>query len=224
MTRFKLIIFFSLFTLFGCTNDKNVVIEKWDNGRPKLEVIYSDTPNIFIKKSYYENGQLASETKYVDSIKNGQSLSFYDNGKLLGKVFYKNGKINGEVTEFYKTGGIMFKGTQVDGELVGVATHYYDSGAFESEIYFKDGKEFFVNYWDSTGIQQMKNGTGVRILEDLLTKDKDGNDISLNVLVHGSYRDSLRNGIWKYYNKTGDELILEREFKGNDIVRERWLF
>ncbi|HRI20880.1 MAG TPA: hypothetical protein PLA68_07990 [Panacibacter sp.] len=222
MTAFKLIICLTFLLLFSCTTNKQKVISKWDNGKTKVERFYSDTPNIYTEKEYYENGQLESKTRFVDSVKNGESVAYYKDGKLLGRSVYKDGKINGEVTEFHKTGNLMFKGNQVDGNLVGTAIHYYDNGKPETELYYKGSKVFFVNYWDSSGKQQIKKGEGIKKFQDYLNKDKNGNDTTINVLVVGVYKDSLHNGLWRYYSLSNDRLILERDFKDDQIISERW--
>ena len=158
MTAFKLIIFLTFLSLFSCKTNNKQIIAKWDNGKPKLERVYSDTPNCFIERNYYENGQLASETKFIDSTKNGESIACYKDGKLLGKCVYKNGKINGEVTEFHKTGNLMFKGNQVDGNLVGIATHYYENGKPKIEYLYKDKQRLVIRQWDSSGKQLSTQG------------------------------------------------------------------
>jgi hypothetical protein len=55
-----------------------------------------------------------------------------------------------------------------------------------------------------------------------LNKGKNGNDTTINVLVVGTYKDSLHNGLWKYYNLVDNKLILERSFKDDKIVSESW--
>lgn len=222
MAAFKLVIFLTIFSLFSCKTNNKQIIAKWDNDIPKLEILYSDTPNCFIEKKYYENGQLASETTFIDSIKNGESISYYKNGKLLGKCVYRNGKIHGALTEFHTTGYLMFKGNQIDGNLVGTATYYYENGKPEKELYYGNGKAFLVNYWDSSGTQGVINGTGIRKFQDYFDKDKNGNHISLNVLVVGIYKDSLRNGLWKYYNLVDNKLVLEKDFKEDKMLSENW--
>lgn len=162
MTAFKLIILLTILSFFSCETNNKQIISKWDNGTTKLERVYSDTPNCFIEKNYYDNGQLASETKFINSTKNGESIAYYKDGKVLGKSIYRNGKINGEVIELHKTGDLMFKGNQVDGNLVGTATHYYENGKPERELYYKDGKVFLVNYWDSSGVQKIIKGKGIK--------------------------------------------------------------
>ena len=222
MKILKLITFLTILSLFSCKTNNKQIIAKWDNGKPKIERLGSDTPNCFIEKNYYENGQLASESKFIDSTKNGESISYYNDGKLLGKCVYRNGKINGEVTEFHKTGNLMFKGHQIDGNLIGIATHYYDNGKPESELYYKDDKIFLVNYWDSSFVQTVFNGKGFKKFQDFLNKDKNHNDTMIDVLVVGLYEDSLHNGLWKYYNLLDKKLILERIFKDDKIVSETW--
>ena len=222
MAAFKLAIFLTILSLFSCKTSNKQIIAKWNNGTPKLERLYSDTPNRFIEKNYYENGQLASETKFIDSTKNGESIAYYKDGKILGKFVYRNGKINGEVTEFHKTGNLMFKGNQIDGNLVGIATHYYDNGKPERELYYRDSKVFLVNYWDSSGVQKIIDGNGIRKFQDYFDKDKNGKDISLNLLVIGTYKDSLHNGLWKYYSLVDNKLVLEMDFKDDKIISETW--
>ncbi len=199
MPIFKLIFLLTIFSLFSCKTDNQNIIAKWDNGKTKLERIYSDTPNVYLEKQYYENGQLANETKFINSVKNGESVSYYEDGKLLGKLIYKNGNVNGEVIEFHKNGNLMFKENQVDGNLVGIAMYYYDNGEPERELFFRDNKVVLANYWDSSGMQQIKNENGVRKFKDYLHKDENGNEIAINVFVIGSYKDRLPSGIWKYY-------------------------
>ncbi len=222
MTRFKLTIILTLITLFGCKTNNKQIISKWDNGKPKLERIYSDTPNCFVEKEYYDNGQLESETKFIDSTENGESIAYYKDGKILGKCIYRNGKINGEVTEFHKTGELMFKGHQINGNLVGAATNYYDNGKPESELYYKDNKAFLVNYWDSSSVQKIVNGDGIKRFQNELNRNKNGKDTTLNVLVIGTYKDSLHNGLWKYYNLVDNKLVLERTFKDDKVISETW--
>jgi antitoxin component YwqK of YwqJK toxin-antitoxin module len=222
MTVLKLSVFLSILILFSCKTNNTDIISKWDNGKIKLERVFSDTPNTFIEKQYYDNGQLASETKFIGSVKNGESIAYYKDGKLLGKCVYRNGKINGEVTEFHKSGSLMFKGSQVDGSLVGTATHYYDNGKPQTELYYKDNKAFLVNYWDSNFIQTVTSGNGTKKFQDFLNRDKNGNDTTISVLVVGIFKDSLHNGLWKYYSLTDNKLILERNFKDDKIVSETW--
>ena len=222
MAAFKLTIFLTILSLFSCKTNNKQIIAKWDNGKPKLERVYSDTPNCFIEKNYYDNGQLASETKFMNSTENGESIAYYKDGKLLGKSIYRNGKINGEVIEFHNTGKLMFKGTQIDGNLVGTATHYYDNGKPERELYYKDSKVLLVNYWDSSGVQNISNGNGIIKFQDYFDKDKNGNDTSLNILVVGIYKDSLHNGLWKYYSLVDNKLVLERIFNNDKIISETW--
>jgi antitoxin component YwqK of YwqJK toxin-antitoxin module len=222
MTVIKLIILLTTLSLFSCTTNNTEVIAKWKNGRPKIERVYSDTPNYFIEKNYYENGQLKSEEKFTGSTENWESTAYYKDGKILGKCFYKNGKINGEVIEFHKTGSLMFKGNQIDGNLVGLTTSYYDNGKPKIELYHSDSNLFFVNYWDISGIQQIKNGEGIRKFQSSLLKDKNGNDTTIIVYIVGYYKDSLSNGLWKYYNATDKKLILEREFIDDKLIYEIW--
>lgn len=224
MAVLKLSVLLTILCLFSCKTNHRNVISKWDNGKVKLERIYSDTPNIFIEKKYYDNGQLASATKFVDSTKNGESIAYYKDGKLLGKCVYKNGKINGAVTEFHETGTLMFKGNQVDGNLIGLATYYFDNGKPGSELFYKNNKAFLVNSWDSNNVQQVVNGNGIEKSKSYLSKDKNGNDTTINVLVIGIYKDSLHNGVWKYYNTIDNKLILERTFQNDSIISESWKF
>jgi hypothetical protein len=99
MITYKSIIFLVILFLFSCRASNKQVISKWDNGKPKLERIYSGEPGYFTEKEYYDNGQLASETKFIDSVRNSESVGYYKDGKISGKCIYRNGKINGEVTE-----------------------------------------------------------------------------------------------------------------------------
>ena len=220
MTVFKLMCCITLFLLAGCQSNKHEVITKWNNGNTKVERIYSDPPHVYIEKEYYESGQLKHASRFIDSLKNGEDVGYYENGQLAGKAVYKNGKINGPVMELHKNGNVMFTGNQVDGKLNGTATHYYDNGKPETESFFKNDKSVIVNYWDSTGTQQIKNGEGIKKFQYYVSKN--GNDATIPVLVVGAYKDSVATGIWKYYRLSDNKLILEREFKDDKVVSESW--
>jgi hypothetical protein len=222
MKKLEVIFFFSIFPFLSCETNEKEILYKWINGNTRLERIQSNTINCFIENLYYETGELQNVTKYKDSIACGESVTYHKNGKIFSKINYLNGKINGDVIEFFSTGKIMFKGNQVEGSLVGTASHYYENGKPESELYYKDNKAFLVNYWDSISVQKIKNGNGIKKFQDILNKDKNGKDTSINVLVVGIYKDSLHNGLWKYYNIIDNKLVLERTFKDDNLVSETW--
>jgi antitoxin component YwqK of YwqJK toxin-antitoxin module len=222
MKVFQLAIVFTIFFLFGCKINHKEIIAQWHNGQTRIERTYSDTPNCFLQREYYDNGQLENETKFIDSIKTGPSIAYYRDGNPAGKCIYKNGKINGDVFELYENGNHRFKGYQINGELIGKATHYYENGKPETELFYKDKTEFLVNIWDSSGVQQIINGEGIRKFADYLEKDKKGNDTTIYVSVVGIYKDSLQNGLWKYYNASDGKLILEINFKDDKEVSETW--
>lgn len=145
-------LFFStIFFLFSCTSSNKEIISKWENGTTKLERVYSNTPNIFIEREFYENGQLANESRIQNSKRNGKSISYYNNGSLLGISYYQEGKINGEVLEYYRNGNLMFKATQANGKLVGKALHYYENGQPKTELFYKNNQKQLVYQWDSSG-------------------------------------------------------------------------
>lgn len=221
MTYYKVIFLLLILPIYSCKTGKKI-LSKWDNGQVKVERIYSDTSGVYIEKEYYENGKLGSKTRFENSSKNGESVSYYSDGKLLGRCTYRNGKINGEVTEFHKTGSVMFKGNQADGEFFGLAIHYYDNGKPEIEYYYTGNKAFIVSSWDSNGIQQVKNGEGIRKFKGFLGRDRNDNDTTIDVFVIETYKDSLRNGLCKYYNLLENKLILERDFQDGRIILEKW--
>jgi antitoxin component YwqK of YwqJK toxin-antitoxin module len=218
----KITIFFITLSFLSCQNSNKVVIEKWDNGKIKIELVYSDTPSIFTKMEYYENGQLGNSIRFVDSLENGESISYYEDGRLLGTSNYRNGKRNGDVIEFYKSGNLMFKGYQIDDNLVGTAIHYYPDGKPETVIYYENKQSFLVNCWDSNNVQQVINGNGIKKFKTALNRYKNNEDTIIDVIVIGPYQDSLNNGIWEYYNIGDKKMILERNFKDNIIVSEAW--
>jgi antitoxin component YwqK of YwqJK toxin-antitoxin module len=184
--------------MLSCKSKNKEIIETWPSGITKVERIYSNNRIDYIEKDYYENGQLLSETNF------------------------KNDKINGTVLEYHKNENLMFRGFQINGELAGKAISYYENGKQEREELYKNNKVFLENYWDSSGVQEITNGEGSIAISDILTKNKNNNDTSIEVIDSGYYSGGLHNGLWKYYDASSKKLILEINFKDNNVISENW--
>ena len=210
-----------LFTA-ACNGNKEQILARWPNDIPKLARINTNTPGTYTLMQYYENGQPRSQKLFVDSIQNGPDLAWWPNGEQLGTCTYKNGKMDGDVFEFHDDGTPMFKGHQVQGQLMGQAMHYYTNGKPETDIFYRIGKALMVNCWDSTGTQQVRNGTGTRRYADIIDKDKHGPHAAINVVIEAPYKDSLHNGIRKTYNATTNQLLLEETFSNDSLLSAIW--
>jgi antitoxin component YwqK of YwqJK toxin-antitoxin module len=176
-------------------------------------------------KTYYENKILKSEGNRknfdLDSI-----WKFYDEkGKLTLEINYKNGKKNG-LRKTYREDEYVTENF-VDELKQGPTTFYYLSGKIRQVINFENGletglsKEFAE---DGTIISITEYKKGFIVDREFINKtDKAGkkqgkwkfffdNDM---VKLEGTYKDNLKNGYFKEYDKNG--LLVSIKKYVNDI-------
>jgi antitoxin component YwqK of YwqJK toxin-antitoxin module len=122
-----------------------------------------------IVKDYFKNGKLQMIGNYQASIKNGDFNFYYPSGNLKCAGFYK------------------------DNIRWGIWTNYYENGKIKDKIVFNDIFLSVLEYYDENGNLKVSKGTGD-------WKTQYFNDFGLsNVTISGSFKDSLRDGTWKYY-------------------------
>ena len=83
---------------------------------------------------------------------------------------------------YYDNGNKKWEGHILDGKKMGEWTYYYDNGNLQREGIYRDGKPYgeWKEYWRG---KQVKTGG--------------------KIIIHNG--ESVRHGLWIYYNKNGTE-------------------
>jgi antitoxin component YwqK of YwqJK toxin-antitoxin module len=149
-------------------------------------------------------------------------LEFYpDNSrKLIGQVsaFEPRLVFEGSAMSFYKNGKKASHITYIMGSPFGMAYHFYPDGKVKKalnytsiamepmlNVYQKDRYEV-LDYFDSAGVQLVKNGNGYAVFNETDTSREEG-----------SYRNGLKDSVWKGFDKSGREY--EEHYKNGDLVK-----
>jgi antitoxin component YwqK of YwqJK toxin-antitoxin module len=162
----------SLFTSCKSKNSEVKVIEKWENGNPKVEKEFiNKAENSYYYSEYYNNGILKSKEKYIKGKLDGSSKFFDEEGYLCKEKRYKNGILDSEYS--YKLG-----------KLSGPERIYHPNGQLWTERILLNGRPLaVVSNFDSTG-KPMDPGTLQDGYGTIKLYDKKGNLIEVR-----SYRD-----------------------------------
>jgi hypothetical protein len=120
---------------------------------------------------YLKTGKLQMTGNYVANVKHGSFNFYYPDGKIKTEGFYK------------------------DNRRIGIWTDYYENGNFKDKILFDDIFIKALVYYDSSGVQKLKDGTGewqTEYFDDIR---------NTMITIKGYYQDSLMDGTWNYYAK-----------------------
>lgn len=132
-------------------------------------------------RDYYMNGKPRMIGKYDKGIKEGPFIFFYPSGQVKTQGFYRNNERYGIWASYYETGNLKDK-IVYDNRFLGVLEHYNPDG----EALLIDG----TGRWSTTYFNY-------QVMEI--------------IKIEGQYLDSLRHGIWRYYetNKVNEDNELE---------------
>jgi antitoxin component YwqK of YwqJK toxin-antitoxin module len=139
----------------------------------------------------------------------GPVRDFYANGDVQMKGNYKNSQRDGIFIYYSDHRKYESAGRYVDDRHVGKWESYHPNGRIESEVYYRD-RYFLKNWWDSLGVQQVKDGEGHKIL-------RYANGV---IAEEGDYRDGYQEGVWVGHHPNG-ELFYEEYYANGRLVRGR---
>ncbi len=135
---------------------------------------------------------------------NGPVTEYYSVGKKRMMGNFANGKESGDFEYFHLNGQLDSKGKYIDGERVGKWQEWYTNGQIRQQGYYVDNfnktgpiYDWHIyrieNFWDSTGVQHVKNGTG-----NWLYWQQNG-----KISAKGQYKNGQKDGEWMYYREDG---------------------
>jgi antitoxin component YwqK of YwqJK toxin-antitoxin module len=201
--------------------DKQVSVQKYDDGKPKVEreiSRFSDERlvNDGYYREYFLNGQLFVEGQYERGVPVGEWKYFHDSGNLAKTVKYENGKPHGEVEVRRPDGTLeakrVYKDSKRDGEWV-----VYDRTGEKRlrELHYSEGEPDGVwKTWHNNGQlaqeQPFKGGKA-----NGLVTEWDENGVKR---AEAMFVDGKREGkttIWQLDGK-----VVEQNFKDGKLVPE----
>jgi antitoxin component YwqK of YwqJK toxin-antitoxin module len=158
-------------------------------------------------KTYFEYSDKYSNTSYIDYVKENE-------GKSIDSIYYEEGKESGFIVKYIGDEYVLYKiglwiTTRKNGSIISYS-FYTDKGTNTGPnwTYRKDGSIIEKMWWHQTQKPKLKhNFKPVSNYEFYSVRFyKNGGKKS-----EGDFIDGLRNGLWKYYNKSG-EIIKEKQY------------
>lgn len=198
-----------------------------ESGELALEGDYLEGLEDGVWNYYNEEGEIIKFETYSRGLVHGSFMSFhspgvvmdsggYELGRMKGPWFskYENGVVEqsgsfeldqpvGLWSYFYENGQMAQQGNYVNGKKTGIWKDWNEEGKLTEEAKYHSSDDIrWINYWGPDGNQQIKDGSG-----NLITYHDSG-----VISARGTIRDSIFDGLWKYYHENG-QLAAEHLYK-----------
>ena len=138
---------------------------------------------------------------------------FYENGLIRVEIDFYNHMYKGIYRKYFSTGKIEINGYYDYHESDSLINTWWSSKVGIWEYYFPDGKKKCLeSYWSGLPIPKKYTVTNEEVLSGKLTAE----DIEKIPLLpngevdFGKYERSVKHGEWKYWNKKGKLVKIER--------------
>ena len=173
---------------------------------------------------YYENGLLKEKVNYAKSRKNGESFSYSEEGFLLANYPYINDTIQG-IANFYFTdvNRIQYEKPYSAGVPIGIGYEYDRDGRVITIINYEKGVVKSMQFINRKNTKYQPTGLWIEYYEDVTDRKAK--------LLEGRYKNGLKNGYFREYDKNGKQLSTTKYINGEvvenaeelmsvDVVRE----
>ncbi len=117
--------------MFFIKNSKRftgLVLEYYNDKKPKVEINVINGLKDWIFSQYYENGKLQVESKFKKGKLVGRFKAFHENGNEQIITFYKENLRMGSFEEFFDNKKIKLCGNYFNGIKIGQFEEYFKSG------------------------------------------------------------------------------------------------
>ncbi len=153
----------------------------------KAKSVYSENGKSTDTKMFFKNGVLKAEGKYINKKKEACWKYFNIRKVLIAEEYYENGKGIGVWKSYFADGELCEEVEYKNGKKDGFIRQYFGSGVLKYEAIHKDGK---LNgpvrtYW-----------------------------LNKKLLYAGTYRNSIKIGLWYYYDREGAVVKKEKFVNG----------
>ncbi|HNS17108.1 MAG TPA: hypothetical protein PKH94_01300 [Bacteroidales bacterium] len=229
-----LFLFIFLLWTYVCAAQQNVInpnglnVFYHENGQISSEgKMVNGVPDGYWK-TYYENGTLKSEGNRKEFLLDSLWKFYDEKGKLVLEITYGNNKKNGirrTIQEFE-----VIEENFADDIKQGNTVYFYPDGKKKKTVPFVDGIEDGMAYeYDPEGtvISLIEYKKGFIVNREKINR-KDRNNLKQGkwayfydngrVRLEGTYRDDLKNGYFKQYDREGNLVIVEKYL--DDVLQE----
>ncbi|SIQ59220.1 MULTISPECIES: toxin-antitoxin system YwqK family antitoxin [Pontibacter] len=143
----------------------------------------------------------------------GDVIDYYSNGKVLANGFYDKGVKRGHWQFFHFDGKPESSGAYENDHRVGEWKFWWPNGQLMNVLLYDSLGIKVMHSWSEDGKQQVVNGNGrvsIKLEEDENSK----------AMLEGSYRNGLKDGLWRRTNKKGQSEI-EQLFSNGELVKDQ---
>lgn len=193
--------------LFSCV-DNNVIIERYPDGKTRLECELVDGLRSGECKGYFPDGQLEFISEYKSDTLNGKTRFYHPNGELHWISYFDNGVKKGTIDYYDSTGTLYQTSTFRENSLHG-KSYVYGNGEITSEMnYFNGQLDGYYKEYNSNGsiIYKAKYSKGHTIwkeeydsLGNIVSRQKgisykyklQGDTLSIYATLHGFNHDMM---------------------------------
>jgi antitoxin component YwqK of YwqJK toxin-antitoxin module len=159
---------------------------------------------------YYPNGLLKEKVSYLNSKRNGATLIYSEEGFLLEKRFLKNDTIQGfSYSYFNDLTRVEYERPYQDGMLEGRGFQFARDGRIIGLIKYEKGVFKSVQKINSYNSKNKKVGLWITYYEDIKTRKAK--------LLEGRYKNDLKNGYFREYDKKGVQLSTTKYVNGQVV-------
>lgn len=195
----------------------------YENGKIRDKVIYKNGLREGKGESYNPQGILLAKINYLKDKLEGDVFFYNHKGKIKAEKKYKADFYNGIIKEYNSKGILINESNYAEGILVGKSNTFYNDGAKKTELELDEkGKQNgFQKYYDYDGKLYLQNDFKKGNYAGYKYFDKEGKIISEATLKgnqlpykaytadgtlqsEGLYKDSNKEGEWKYYDNYGN--------------------
>lgn len=191
-------------------------LEKYPNGKKKVEFPIKDGKINGVYKEWGKNGQKTSEISYEMGVKVGVEKQWYASGVQKLEVSYLNGVPHGVCTEWHKKGHKMSEGYFDNGKEEGDHYWWYLGGKKDQLIEYKNGKANgrVVNWYENGQVKMESVYNDGKLNGELLEWYPEGQKKSA-----GSYKQGKPYGENVYFAKSG-RVTGKRVYENGVLVKE----
>ncbi|WP_192823158.1 energy transducer TonB [Rufibacter sp. LB8] len=144
----------------------------------------------------------------------GTVTDYYVSGAPLMQVAYVANIKEGVFSLYYSTKQLAQQGIFLNDKRAGAWNYFYPDGKPWQTLEFLDDNFKVINYYDSTGQQLVKEGTGA--WQNSLQAKVGAKNVSMQ--VSGNWADGKKVGTWFATQPTGEK-VFEEEFENGSLVK-----
>lgn len=169
---------------------------------------------------YFEKGAVKARMNFEPGSERSRVRLFYENGKPAAYGLYVNqGKDS--VWTYYSEfdGTVRIRESYRDGKLDGVSRSYYPNGEISEEVEWKQGvKEGAWNQYYENGAPRLSGHYKNNLMHGTYeVYFPDG-----TVKISGTYSENRSDGIWYYFDDTGNQIYSLEYVNGTPADPEKY--